>query len=827
MPGADGSIVVQADVDGKQAQTELGKLEKQAENLNETLKKTEGKKTLRFSTNIEEVDKKLYELGDREKKLQEQLDSLLKKGFSDASSEVVEIDSQIDEVASELAKLMAIRQQGGISPLRTGGTTVTDPEAFLSDLQKTEEETQKVSTNIEKAADKTEEITKNTKQATGEVKKMSPAADEASKHMEKFVNRVKGLARRVFVFALITRALRALKDYIWSAIQTNDEAMASVARLQGALRTLAQPILNVLIPAFTVLVNVITRVINALARLVSMIFGTTARESAKAAKSLYGQEKALKGVGNAAKKASKQLADFDEINQLSASDTSGGGGGASGGITPDFNSMVNDGLSAIIELFAGAALLALGAILTFSGANILLGIGLMALGALAIWDAVTTTPGLAGQLVKSGLASVMEIIGSMIAVIGVILIVYGHMAAGIGLVLAGIALFAVGSGAKADGDFAKNVKSRLIAAAKIIGECIAVIGVLLVVSGQLSLGIGMIVAGAAIFAVSEFAEQEGTLQEKIVRSLSETAQVIGPLIATLGVALLCMGNIPLGAALLVAGIALFTAGAVALNWDLLKKNIVSGLVNVFGAISPYIAALGLFLLFVPGMMPYGVGMLVAGIGMFTFSKIAPNWNAILDMLKETFNNILEWWKSGPSKYVSASFWSDVGKGIINGLHDGLKSAWEAVKTWVEEKVAWIKSKISSALSALGGGGKTGTTTSRTTFVGGGSRSGTVSGTVRHSAIPDLSKSVKIPALASGSVIPPNREFLAVLGDQKSGTNIEAPLETIVQAFRQVMAEQGGGGSGRPIILMLDRRELGRAVVDVGSQESTRVGLSLT
>ena len=39
----------------------------------------------------------------------------------------------------------------------------------------------------------------------------------------------------------------------------------------------------------------------------------------------------------------------------------------------------------------------------------------------------------------------------------------------------------------------------------------------------------------------------------------------------------------------------------------------------------------------------------------------------------------------------------------------------------------------------------------------------------------------IPALASGAVIPPNRKFLAVLGDQKSGTNVEAPLSTIKQA----------------------------------------------
>lgn len=47
---------------------------------------------------------------------------------------------------------------------------------------------------------------------------------------------------------------------------------------------------------------------------------------------------------------------------------------------------------------------------------------------------------------------------------------------------------------------------------------------------------------------------------------------------------------------------------------------------------------------------------------------------------------------------------------------------------------------------------------------------------------------EIPHLASGAVIPPNREFMAVLGDQRHGTNIEAPLSTIQEAVAQVMAD---------------------------------------
>ena len=69
---------------------------------------------------------------------------------------------------------------------------------------------------------------------------------------------------------------------------------------------------------------------------------------------------------------------------------------------------------------------------------------------------------------------------------------------------------------------------------------------------------------------------------------------------------------------------------------------------------------------------------------------------------------------------------------------------------------------------------------------------------------------EIPALASGAVIPPNRKFLAVLGDQKSGTNVEAPLSTIKQAVMEALAQ----GSREPINvnLVVDGKTLARVVV---------------
>ena len=68
----------------------------------------------------------------------------------------------------------------------------------------------------------------------------------------------------------------------------------------------------------------------------------------------------------------------------------------------------------------------------------------------------------------------------------------------------------------------------------------------------------------------------------------------------------------------------------------------------------------------------------------------------------------------------------------------------------------------------------------------------------------------IPQLASGAVIPPNRKFLAVLGDQKSGTNVEAPLSTIKQAVMEALAQ----GDREPINvnLVVDGKTLARVVV---------------
>lgn len=72
----------------------------------------------------------------------------------------------------------------------------------------------------------------------------------------------------------------------------------------------------------------------------------------------------------------------------------------------------------------------------------------------------------------------------------------------------------------------------------------------------------------------------------------------------------------------------------------------------------------------------------------------------------------------------------------------------------------------------------------------GKRGGSSSGSNNPVDFNSYSMPRNIPYLASGAVIPPNAPFAAILGDQKHGTNIEAPLATIQEAVAAVLGDLG-------------------------------------
>jgi hypothetical protein len=71
---------------------------------------------------------------------------------------------------------------------------------------------------------------------------------------------------------------------------------------------------------------------------------------------------------------------------------------------------------------------------------------------------------------------------------------------------------------------------------------------------------------------------------------------------------------------------------------------------------------------------------------------------------------------------------------------------------------------------------------------------------------------RIPALATGTVVPPNREFLAMLGDNKSETEVVSPLSTMKQAMLEALQESGRGGGETVLHVYLNGRKMAVEVV---------------
>lgn len=748
---SDGSVVVEVNVDDKQAQKELNSITQKIERISEKLKEQNTGKT---------------EIVNQSAQLGAQLDvAKAKLEYMKSGQEFFTSDS-------------ILGQEKNVSALQKEFDAAADKLDKAN--EKIRETERRLNAAKEKAADLQKQVAGAQKSAQAlapTTKALSPAAEKAEKSFNKLVGRIKGLAKRVFIFTIITAALRKIKQYMWSAIQTNDDAMNAVARLKGELRTLAQPIVNIAIPAFTALAKIITYTLTGASRLLSLLFGSTYSASKKAAKSLNDQQNAIEGVGSAAKKASKYLAPFDELNTISGNDA--GGGSESGGNAVNFDSDIGSGVNAVMALMTGIALLAIGAILTFSG-HVGVGIAMMVAGALTVYGVYASDGGEAAKtLVETGLSKILIAIGPMIAILGVVLMLTGNIPWGLGLLIAGIALFAVGEVAENWDLLGTNLVGALANMLIDISPYIALFGaVLLFVPGQQALGIGLIIAGIALFAVGEVGANWELLGTNLTSALTKIFSEISPYIAVFGLLLAMVpGMMAVGIGMIVAGSAMFAFSVIAPNWDSITQALRGPLGKTLAMIGGFLVVLGLMLIFSGVGIPLGIGMLLAG-GVSLAAAIAPNWDFIRDKIKNVWKKIKEFWNSYIAPVFTAAWWLNLGKTIMNGLISG-----------IERGINWVLGGVSDMVNGITG---------------------------ILNKIPGVNigrvnwGNVHIPRLAQGAVIPANREFLAVLGDQKHGTNIEAPLDTIKQAVAEVL----GQGSDRPItiIVQMDGKEMFRQMV---------------
>lgn len=242
------------------------------------------------------------------------------------------------------------------------------------------------------------------------------------------------------------------------------------------------------------------------------------------------------------------------------------------------------------------------------------------------------------------------------------------------------------------------------------------------------------------------------------------------------------------------------AGEETMNPGAIKEEITKFFQDNKGLIvgvSVALIVLGVILLFTGVGIPLAIGLIVAGGGALA-TEVALNWNFIVDKVKEVWGKVKEFWNTYIAPIFTAEWWANLAKKGLNGLI----GVFENMLNFIIDKINVFLKGIDSVVSAVG----------------------EVFGADWSVAqIPNIT----IPRLAKGAVIPPNREFLAVLGDQKQGTNIEAPLQTIVDAFNIALAQNGGaGGSNTEVILEIDGREFGRAVVEQGNKENRRIGTKL-
>lgn len=146
--------------------------------------------------------------------------------------------------------------------------------------------------------------------------------------LSSFTGRIGNLALSAMVFNAISQGLTKVRQELISCLQTDKQFSNSLAQIKGNLYTAFYPIYSYALPAINALMTGLERVTGSIAVFVSKLFGTTVGKSQASAKALRKQAQAISGIGDAAKKASGNLSDIDDMHILTDNkDTSGSGGG--------------------------------------------------------------------------------------------------------------------------------------------------------------------------------------------------------------------------------------------------------------------------------------------------------------------------------------------------------------------------------------------------------------------------------------------------------------------------------------------------------------------
>lgn len=302
----------------------------------------------------------------------------------------------------------------------------------------------------------------------------------------------------------------------------------------------------------------------------------------------------------------------------------------------EIQKMIEDTLAEITTIVSGF-MLAVGAILVVTGVNIPLGVGLMAAGAVGL----AATVGLNWTAMSSELASTLALITGVVG--GFLLALGAIMAfSGANLPL-GIALMALGGASLVTAavinwhnsdrhltDALNTLTGVLAGASLAVGAMLAFTGV------AIGLGIALMAVGA-VTLVSAAALNWNSISDALASPLSRVGLLVSGATLALGAILAFSGCMPLGIALMAVGAASLVS-VMALNWNGLSDEIQNVIAIITTVVSVAFLAIGAALAFSGANIPLGLALLAAG-AVTMGTAIMPNWNDLSDNVQQKISMI--------------------------------------------------------------------------------------------------------------------------------------------------------------------------------------------
>lgn len=292
---------------------------------------------------------------------------------------------------------------------------------------------------------------------------------------------------------------------------------------------------------------------------------------------------------------------------------------------------------ALITGVVGGFLLALGAIMAFSGANLPLGIALMALGGASLVTAAVINWHNSDRHLTDALTTLTGVLAGASLAVGAILAFTG-VATGLGIALMAVGAVTLVSAAALNwNSISDALASPLSRVGLLVSGATLVLGAILAFSGCMPLGIALMAIGATSL-VSVMALNWNGLSDEIQNVIAIITTVVSVAFLAIGAALAFSGaNILLGLALLAAG-AVTMGTAIMPNWNDLSDNVQQKISMITTVVGGALLAVGAILALSGVALPLGLGLMAAG-ALCLGAVATLNWDFVVNSIKKVVSVI--------------------------------------------------------------------------------------------------------------------------------------------------------------------------------------------